>query len=227
MSRSPSARLLRGRVAAFVIAVTAAWPAVADARLIDLSDPAADVRDPVGTLAPVDTECHAGQVDLNRAPAQAIAEALGISTPTARRVSDAGPWLKGSDTPSIPGVGPQKAAEIAAKTCATQPQLPPAHPMACTSSSQVDLQAASAREITARLKLPAVTAQDLVDARPLPQDLHQVTTPRVRGLSTPKLDRLLDDHAVCVTPAPMLAGGSAYRWATPAGAQSSPVTATR
>lgn len=216
MSRSRVAHTPLWRVVVISLALLVIWPAAARADLIDLEHPTAGVHDPIAQMAPVDTECHAGQVDLNKASAQELSSGLHVSKPTAERIRAAGPWLKGADLSSIPGVGPELEAELSDKTCATQPQLPPAHPMACTSASQVDLQSAPTGEIADRLKLPAVTAGDIVAARPLPQDLHQVITPRVRGLSRPKLDKLLDQRAVCVRPAPLLGGGSAYRWATAA-----------
>ena len=42
------------------------------------------------------------------------------------------------------------AAALALRTCTTQPALPPPAPLACVSSSQVDLQAASAQTISRR-----------------------------------------------------------------------------
>jgi hypothetical protein len=182
---------------------------------IDLTNPTAIVNDPIAGLAPVDTECHAGQVDLNQASITDISVKLNIaSIPTVRRLVAMRPWLKGSDLSSVPGIGPPTAKAIAPKTCATQPTLPPSTPRVCTSSSQVDLQAASPALIASKLKLPRVTAQAIVAARPLPQYLNQVVTPRVPGLSRPKLGKLLQRNQVCVTPAPILAGGSAWRWAT-------------
>ncbi|HVX08516.1 MAG TPA: hypothetical protein VHB92_11355 [Humibacter sp.] len=185
---------------------------------IDLANPTATVNDPAAGLAPVNTECVSGQVDINTASASQIQQGLGISSgPTVQRLIAARPWLKGADLSSVPGIGPSAAEKMASKTCATQPTLPVPTPLACTSSSQVDVQTATAAAISSGLKLPMNTAQGLISARPLPQDLTQVETPRVDGLSDPKLQKLLKDGSICVTPAPMLAGGAAWRWATPQG----------
>lgn len=197
---------------------TAPSAQAATAPTINLTDPTATVQDPVAGLSPVNTECTAGQVDLNTASVADISAALNLpSTPTVGRLVALRPWLKGSDLSSVPGIGPDVAAAIAARTCATQPTLPASSALACTSSTQVDLQAAAPATIASRLKLPLMTAQALAAARPLPQNLSQVVTPRVPGLSQPTLDKLLRAKSICVTPAPMLAGGSAWRWATPAG----------
>lgn len=183
---------------------------------IDLSNPGGTINDPTAALTPVDTECHDSQIDLNQATQDELARGLSISGPTAMRIIALRPWLKGSDLSSVPGVGPNRSAELGAKTCATQPALPIPTPMACA-PGQVDLQSASAADISSLLKLSRSTANGIVSARPLPQDLHQVIAPRVNGLSGPKLDRLLAAQSICVTPPPMFAAGSGWRWATPTG----------
>src|SRR4051812_35448083 len=91
-------------VCSFVLAFAAP---TAHAATIDLNAPASDVHDPVAALAPVDTECHSGQVDLNTASAKDLSEVLQIaSAPTVQRIIAARPWLKGADLSSISGVGP-------------------------------------------------------------------------------------------------------------------------
>ncbi|MGY1608744.1 ComEA family DNA-binding protein [Geodermatophilus sp. SYSU D00700] len=185
---------------------------------IDLASPEATVQDPVADLAPVNTECHSGQVDLNTASAAELSSALRLpSQPTVGRIIALRPWLKGADLSSVPGIGPSTAAALAPRTCATQAVLPAAAPRACTTATQVDLQSASAATISSRLGLPGNTANALVAARPLPQNLTQVTAPRVPGFPQPTVDSLIAAGKICVTPAPMLAGGSAWRWATTAG----------
>jgi hypothetical protein len=131
--------------------------AATNAPTIDLADPTATVRDPVAALAPVNTECAPGQADLNTASVSELSAALNLpSDPTVKRLVALRPWLKGADLSSVPGIGPEAAAALAPKTCATQIVLPAASPLACTSMSQVDLQAASAAVIASKLKLPAV-----------------------------------------------------------------------
>ena len=190
----------------------------AGAPTIDLSDPAATVADPIARLAPVNTECGPNQIDLNTATAAALGRALNVpSDPTVNRLIALRPWLKGADLSSVPGIGPEMAAAFVGRTCATQPNLPVPTPRACTATTQVDLQSATTRVLTGVLKMPTTTAQALIAARPLSQNLSQVIAPRVPGLSQPTIDTLLRNKRICVTPAPMLAGGSAWRWATPAG----------
>ncbi len=227
-SKWPRRRVAPAVVMALVLAAVIQFPGLPRASgatnstsvppTIDLSNPTATVNDPTSDLPYVETECHPGQTDINLASAAAISSQLGIaSRPTVARIIAMRPWLEGADLSSVPGIGPQFAATIAPDVCATQPVLPPPTPMACTSSTQTDLQVATAPEISESLGLPLNTAQALIAARPLPQDLTQVLTPRVPGLSGPKLQRLINSGSVCVTPAPMMAGGSAWRWATSGG----------
>lgn len=185
---------------------------------IDLSNPTATINDPAGSLPYVNTECQPGQTDLNTASATTLTADLGIpSGPTVNRLIAMRPWLKGSDLSSVPGIGPALAAQIAPHTCATQLILPPATPLACTSANQIDLQTESAATIASNLGLSLNAAQILVSARPLPQNLQQLTSPRIPGFPTPISSQLAANGSLCITPAPLLAGGSAYRWATPNG----------
>ena len=185
---------------------------------IDLSNPTATVHDPAAGLVPVNTNCTGTQVDLNTASASELSQALGLpSDPTISRLIAMRPWLKGSDLSSVPGIGPSTAAIIAPKTCATQPGPTTAQPRACLSASQIDLNAASASTIQSKLGLPGVTANALVAARPLPQNLSQVTTPRVPGFPQPTVDTLTRQGRICVTPAPYISGNTLYRWISPGG----------
>lgn len=206
-------------VCALILATLAVGPQASSSASpfgVDLANPAAGVLDPAAGLEPVDTECHSGQVDLNVATAGEIGAALGVaSDPTVERIIDLRPWLKGSDLSSVPGIGPERIAEIEPLVCATPPVLPPPTPLSCPAdASAVDLQTASASSIARSLGVPRKTAQAVVRSRPLPQDLRQIIAPRVPGLSEPKLSRLLDRGAICVRPAPLLAAGASFRWVT-------------
>lgn len=57
-----------------------------------------------------------------------------------------------------------------------------------------------------------MTAETIVAARPIPQDLGQIVAPRVPGLSRPKVATLVDSGQVCVTPAPFYFRGTTWRW---------------
>lgn len=183
---------------------------------IDLTAPERSITDPLADVRPLDRNCSAQQVDVNTASASEIATALKInSRPTIDRVIGGRPWLKATDIVSVPGIPPSAGSRIAADACATPTTLPLPTPLACvTDTIAVDLQSASATEITSRLGLPRSTVDSLIAARPLPQDLHQVATPRVTGLADPKIDRLVNDGAVCVTPAPFTFAAKTWRWAS-------------
>src|SRR5690242_19971517 len=89
--RPATAVIAAASVALAAIAyVTLANPGVAHATppapTIDLANPTASVHDPVGQLTPVNTECAAGQVDLNLATAAELGTALTVpSDPTVNR----------------------------------------------------------------------------------------------------------------------------------------------
>ena len=81
----------------------------------------------------------------------------------------------------------------------------------------MDLQSASASTISRRLLMPSLVAKEILAARPLPQNLAQVGSPRILALPSVLLKLMVKERLVCVTPAPMDAGGAGWRWATPAG----------
>ena len=199
-----------------MVAVGALFACASPASAIDLTAPERDIADPLADMRPLDRNCSAGQVDVNTASVADISTALEISSrPAIDRVISGRPWLKATDIVSVPGIPPSAASRIADDACATPTTLPVATPLACmTHTRAVDLQSASASEMTSRLGLPRSTVDSLIAARPLPQDLHQVATPRVTGLSDPKIDRLVDDGAVCVTPAPFTFASKTWRWAS-------------
>jgi DNA uptake protein ComE-like DNA-binding protein len=205
-------------LASFVVVTSNTSAASADGSqspAIDLAHPTATVNDPAAALAPVNTSCASGQVDINNASVADLSAALGIhSRPTVSRLVAMRPWLKGTDLSSVPGIGPSLAAQLAPKTCATQPDPTLRQPRACSTSAEVDLNTASATTIQSRLGLPAVTVTALIGARPLPQNLSQVIAPRVPGLSQPKVDALTKQGLICVTPAPYMSGVTLYRWIT-------------
>lgn len=186
------------------------------ANAIDVMAPEAGITDPLASVAPLDRNCKQGQVDVNTATADQIGRAFGIeSRPTLERVMAMRPWLKPLDLVSVPGVPPSAASVLRAYGCATPTELPMPTPRACrTGSAAVDVQSASAAAIGRDLDLPATVVRSLIAARPLPQDLHQVITPRVPGLSRPKLDALVEEHRLCVTPAVFTYAGTTWRWAS-------------
>lgn len=198
----------------FIAALAASAPPV-NAKVIDLSSPEAGISDPVAAMAPRHLDCASGQVDVNHASVEQISAALHINSPKAlQAIVDGRPWLKPDDLISVPGVPVSARERLARDACATPTALPVATPMACeTGTEKVDLQAASAATIADRLKLPDSVADDILGARPLSQNPEQVVTPRVPGLSGPKLAKLMD--AICITPAPFLFERKTWRWAYP------------
>jgi hypothetical protein len=185
---------------------------------IDLNYPVATIVDPAAGLKPVNTECAPGQIDINTASAAVLGSALRLRLPTVQLLIARRPWLKGGDIASVPGVTISRAAVLAPRLCTTQSVLPAATPLACrTGTGAVDLQTASSATIRSRLRVSYYTAAQIVATRPLPQDLAQVASPRIAGLPLAKLYLLVKYGQVCVTPAPMDAGGSGWRWATAGG----------
>lgn len=186
---------------------------------IDLQDPAATVCDPTTFLSAVDTECHPGQVDLNTASPAAMQAKLGHSMQDPRSIQGIiamRPWLTGRDLSSVDTIGTTEAAEIAPLTCASQPTLPTPTPLACDpTKQQLDLQTASDAAMLA-FGFSHGTVDQIDRARPLPQNLYQVQAAEIQWFTPNRIAALLKSGAVCVTPAPMLAGGAEWRWATAA-----------
>lgn len=189
---------------------------VSSALALDLKDPERGITDPIAAMEPMDSNCGPGQVDINTANAAEIGEKLRISSkPAVDRLIVGRPWLKPTDAISVPGIPPSAAGRLARDACATPTTLPPTTPLACrTGASAVDLQSAPAGVIADMTKLPKSVAEAIVAARPLPQELHQVAAPRIPGLSDPKIDKLLVDQLVCVTPAPFTFASVTWRWAS-------------
>jgi hypothetical protein len=186
---------------------------------IDLNNPTATLGDPASAMSPVDTECHPGQVDINTAaPSELATLSYYVADTRSINAIIAGrPWLTGRDLASIQTIGTNEAAEIAPRTCTTQPVLPPPTPMACDPSKiQIDLQTASGDQMH-RFGLSWGTVDQIMRARPLPQSLYQVRNAMIQYFTPDRIAATLRMGNVCITPAPMYAGGTAWRWATPAG----------
>lgn len=213
----PASARLRCLLVAAVGTLALATAGLGSARAaVDLAAPERGITDPIARMDALVLDCGDGEVDVNTASRERLAEGLAIdSGPTLDRIEAGRPWLEPTDLISVPGVGPSTAERLRDGACATPLELPMATPMACeTGSRAVDLQAATAAEISRRLRLSRPVAERLVDVRPLPQDLAQIVAPRVPGLSRPKVDRLLADGSICVTPAPFHYEGRTWRWAS-------------
>jgi hypothetical protein len=209
----PAGRSVAAAIALGVL-LSAIWAGSAAA--IDLQSPEQGITDPVAGMAALVRDCESGDVDVNTAASQELADGLGLeSGPTIERIVAGRPWLKATDLISVPGVPPSAEGTLKNDACATPPELPMPTPLACaTGSSAVDLQAAPALEIAHRLLLALPVAERLVAARPIPQDLSQIATPRVPGLSGPTIERLVEEGSVCVTPAPFAYLNTTWRWAS-------------
>jgi hypothetical protein len=184
---------------------------------VDVDNPEDGITDPAAGVEVLDRNCADGQTDVNTAAAGEIAAAFGLaSLPTVDRIIEGRPWLTPGDLVSVPGVGPEREPILAANGCATPLTLPEEAPLACTSDDQVDLQVASATQISKKAKLPMVAANAIVAHRPVPQDLTQLVAPRTPGLDVDKVAGLVAAERVCVTPVPFTYVGTDWRWIYPA-----------
>jgi hypothetical protein len=213
-----AASLLLGSAVAAVSTNPA--PAKADSGaasvLIDLANPSADIHDPAGALPPLARDCASGQVDVNSASESDIGAATGItSQPTLDRIVAGRPWLRSVDLVSVPGVGPSRTTTLNSALCATPTTLPPAVTHAPPAGfTGIDLQVATAQQIADAGLLPLPVAQRLKSYGPLPDDLHQVATPAIPGLSDPTIDKLLSSGKAAITPYPFVFSGTSWRWAS-------------
>lgn len=184
--------------------------------LVNLASPLDGIKDPAAGLTPLKRDCAPGQVDVNTATAAQIGSATGIaSAPALDRIVKARPWQRAVDLVSIPGVGPNKVAKLAAQLCAEPTTLPPAAAHAPKAGFRgVDLQTASATQIAAAGLLPLPVAERLKAWGPLPDDLHQVAAPAVPGLSDGTIERLLSSGRAAITPYPFTLGEGTWRWAS-------------
>lgn len=183
---------------------------------IDLARPATGITDPLAGMMPLPRDCTVKQIDVNTAAESQIASALHLANPTAARVVAGRPWQRAADLISVPGVGPQLLDTLNRDACATPTELPPATPRACTTgTTAVDLQSATAAQISETTRLASPVVQRLIAARPLPQDPYQLSAPRVPGLSDPTVRTLLQRGLICITPAPFDYQGKSWRWVAP------------
>lgn len=194
-------------------------PAVADdsppESYVDLTNPENGISDPTEHVPVLGRDCTEGQIDVNTASSADIAEAFDLaSKPTVTRIVEMRPWLTAADLTSVPGVGMSKA-DLVAGACATPLEIPEPFPMACEDDDQIDLQVASAAEIASGLGLPKKTASEIVEHRPVPQDLYQIAAPRTPGLGEGRIRKLLESGRVCVTPVPTTFEGADYRFVYP------------
>ncbi|SES40010.1 hypothetical protein SAMN04488000_12699 [Lentzea albida] len=222
--RGSSPLLLRTFLAVVVVASSVVIPSAAQAEpspqqpatsSIDLQNPQQGVADPVAAMRPLLRDCKVGQIDVNTAAPREIERALHLAEPAGAAVVSGRPWHRTVDLISVPGIGPSKETLLVERACATPTKLPPPTPLACvTGSDAVDLQSASLEQIASRTGLGRPAIERLIAARPLPQNLEQIVAPRVPGVSRPAVKRLVDDRAVCVTPAPFRFSGTSWRWAS-------------
>lgn len=207
-----------GALAMIVAAFAAGVAPGAQAAPFAINDPAAGIDDPLAGMETLDRNCGDGQLDVNTASRTDLEHTLAISTPTTSRVLEARPFLRSVDLISVPGIGPEKLRLLERKACAEPVELPEPTPLACeTGTDAVDLQSASVEEIVAKTGLEVDPVKRLVAARPLPQDLQDVRSPRVPGLAGPVAAGLVATGKVCVTPAPFTFAGRGWRWSSEAG----------
>ena len=185
---------------------------------IDLGSPEDGITDPLADVVPLQRDCAVGQTDVNSATANEIAAAFSLSTyPTVQQIIARRPWLTALDLTSVPGVPLSKESMVLLRTrgCARPLELPEPAPLACTRSTQIDLQSASAARIAKGLSLPRTTADAIIAHRPVPQNLDQIVAPRTPGLDPARVASLLSAGRVCVTPMAFDFAGTGWRWVAP------------
>lgn len=181
------------------------------------STPKPGVLDAPGTaeaanLPEVPMVCAPGQTDINGAGLDSLTAALGVSEPIARRIAGYRPYLQPRDLSVVEGIGPGRLAILlrSGALCATPTSSPPPAREACTSSLQVDLQAAPPAELVNRLGISLPTALRLALARPFASMRH-VSPERVPGVGKGTLDSII--RASCLTPSPIRTATTSWRWA--------------
>ena len=167
------------------------------------------------TLPEVVMTCEPGQTDINSASVDELTAAFAISAPIAGRVAGLRPYIAVTDLLVVEGIGKGTLAGIVAsgRGCATPPSEPPPAPSACSTPDTVDLQSAPADDIARVTGINANAAARLVDARPYAK-LDHVTPERVPGVGKGILDAVIARS--CLTPQPIRAERTTWRWAYPA-----------
>lgn len=155
--------------------------------------------------------CASGQVDLNSATAPQLVAAFGLDAAVAQRVVTFAPYLQTRDLLVVEGIGRDRLQAIVASglACTVPTSTPPAAPDACI-DARVDLQSATAAQISNKLKITKVRADNIVAARPF-ASLSHVTPERVPGLGKGMAEAV---RAVsCLTPQPVRTATASFRWA--------------
>lgn len=164
------------------------------------------------TLPEIEMVCSEGQVDINHASLLELMAVLGVDLPVVDRLVSYRPYLAPSDLGVVEGIGPGNLRAILAAdtTCATPTQFPPPAAEACTTSEQVDLAAASERELMDELDISKPRARRIIAARPY-ASLSHVTPERVPGVGKGNLDNIV--AISCLTPTPIRTATQSFRYA--------------
>jgi Helix-hairpin-helix motif len=155
-------------------------------------------------------DCGAGQVDLNHATLAQLQTLPEISAPIAERIVSMRPHDRVRDLLVVPGIGPDKLADVIAsgRACATPLTLPPPAADVCRSATQLDVNDAKSQAGVAKL-FGGPTAQRLVNAEPYP-DLNHALVVLAAGAGPGKVAKYR--ARLCATPVPKTTGGVNYSW---------------
>jgi DNA uptake protein ComE-like DNA-binding protein len=155
--------------------------------------------------------CQQGQFDINTTNAASIVSTFGIGLPVAQRWVSEGPWLQPSDLLTVQGIGPVWLSPMIAanRLCATPPSTPPPTSNPCT-GNLIDVQTATAVQLTSAFGISSATATRLILARPF-QSLGQITAGRVPGVGSLTQGAILQKG--CLTPASIITSIATWRWA--------------
>lgn len=177
--------------------------------------PAAVATPAAATLPEVTMTCAPSQTDVNSAPLAQLMSTFGLDSSVANRLIGYRPYLAVSDILVVQGIGPGKLRAIVAGRggCAAPTTTPPPAPSPCTSTSIVDLQSATAAQISSVTGVSTNAAAAVVAARPF-ASLRHVTPERVPGVGKGILDTIVSRS--CLTPQPVRDAATSWRWGYPA-----------
>lgn len=167
------------------------------------------------TLPEVGMTCSEGQTDVNAASAKELMAAFSLDSAVAVRVVGFRPYVAVSDLLVVQGIGADKLRQIEAggRGCATPSGTPPPAPSPCASIHRVDLQSATADQVSRTTGVSKSAAERVVAARPF-ATLRHVTPERVPGVGKGILDTIASRS--CLTPQPVRDARTSWRWAYPA-----------
>ncbi|SCL50616.1 Helix-hairpin-helix motif-containing protein [Micromonospora chersina] len=159
--------------------------------------------------------CADGQTNINTASVDELVGAFGLDTAVATRLVGYRPYLTVNDLLVVEGIGADKLSQIqaAGRGCSTPISSPPPALSPCASTDKVDLQSATADQVSRVTGVNKNAAERLIAARPF-ASLRHITPERVPGVGKGILDTIVARS--CLTPQPIRDAGTSWRWGYPA-----------